>query len=98
MCTKRDLWLFRWGVGTQVTGPSSGPVIGFLVFLARSRELRRSFGTRGAEVVSIASWEALDARTCELVVRVSGLAWRDEALRPDDPGVDGLSLRVGGVD
>ena len=68
-------WLFLLKVGAQVTGPSSGPVIGFFVFFARSKELRRSFGTRGTGVVSIASFEALDARVCELV-RLSDLAWR----------------------
>ena len=90
--------MFRREVGTQVTEPSLGPVIGVFVFLARSRELRRSFGTRGADVVSIASWEALDARTCELVVRASGLAWWDEAFRPDDSEVTGPCSRVPGVD
>ncbi|KAH8010038.1 hypothetical protein HPB51_024388 [Rhipicephalus microplus] len=39
-------------------------------------EPRRSFGTRGA-AVSIASSEALDARSCELVFRSLGLAWRE---------------------
>ncbi|KAH7964366.1 hypothetical protein HPB51_027398 [Rhipicephalus microplus] len=52
-------------------------------------EPRRFFGTRGA-AVSLASSEALDARKCELVFRSLGLAWRGEALRPEDPGVPGL--------
>ncbi|KAH7944725.1 hypothetical protein HPB51_028559 [Rhipicephalus microplus] len=54
---------------------SSGPVITFLFLLARSTEPRRSFGTKGT-IVSIAFSEALDANTCELVVRISGLAWQ----------------------
>ena len=83
--------LFRSKFRAQVAGPSSGPIIGFLVFLARSRELRRSFGASGTGVVSIASCEALDARVCELLACFSDLAWRGVVVRPDDPGVAGIS-------
>ena len=71
----RKCEVLMWDTLLQETGPSFAPCICFFVFLARSRDLRRSFGTRGTDVASIASWEALDARTSELLVRVSDLAW-----------------------
>lgn len=98
MCKKRR-WLLKQRGAIQITGPSRGPVIGVFVFLARSRELRRSFGTRGTGAVSIASCEALDARIRELLLDgVSGLAWSDGALKPDDPGVAGACSGVGRAD
>ncbi|KAH8026995.1 hypothetical protein HPB51_001310 [Rhipicephalus microplus] len=60
-----------------VTGEACGPARGYVIHWSFClREPRRSFGTRGA-AVSIASSEALDARSRELVFQSLGLAWRD---------------------
>ena len=79
---------------TYFTEPLSGPVIGVLSFLERSRDPRRSFGAvcAGAQEVSIASGEAPDSRSNERCVRRVGFVTADEAFDPTRPEVEGTSL------
>lgn len=77
-----------------LTGPFSGPVIGFL-FFERSRGPRRSLGPAcaiGDGVVSIASCVALDRRSSERCVRRVGFVTMDRAFDSARTEVDGTSL------
>lgn len=65
------------------------------VFFEQSREARRSFGASCAvwlELVSIASCEALDARSTERSVRRLDFASIDEVFVPTELGVDEAPL------
>lgn len=78
-----------------LTGPLSGPVIGFLFFLERSRDPRCSLGAAcaiGDGVVSIASCVALDRRSSERCVRCVGFVTMDGAFDSPRTEVDGTSL------
>lgn len=84
--------------GKLAHGPFPGAVTRDFSFLDRSTESRRSLGAGCAltlGVVSIASCEALDTRSCERCVCFEGLASEDETFAPPNPEVGGSFLDGG---